>query len=36
MRHGFVIGKIGVLVGYAEFRGAKGLERRAREWNCDG
>jgi hypothetical protein len=30
MRHGFVIGKIGVLVGYAEFRGAKGLEAGAR------
>jgi hypothetical protein len=30
MRHGFVIGKIGVLVGYAEFRGAKGIEAGAR------
>ena len=30
MRHGFVIGKIGVLVGYAEFRGARGIEAGAR------
>jgi hypothetical protein len=30
MRHGFVIGKIGVLVGYAEFRGARGIESGAR------
>jgi hypothetical protein len=30
MRHGFVIGQIGVLVGYAEFRSAKGLEAGAR------
>jgi hypothetical protein len=30
MRHGFVIGKIGVLVGYAEFRGPRGIESGAR------
>jgi len=30
MRHGFVVGKIGVLVGYAEFCGAKGIESGAR------
>lgn len=30
MRHGFVVGRIGLLVGYAEFRGARGLEAGAR------